>query len=94
MTGRIEFDPAAAKELKKLGEMPARRIVEFLSKRIATLDDPRTLGDNECSAFELGLATREAKALQQVAFDQLASTGAVTAGTLPSRTGGAARCAR
>lgn len=45
MTWRIEFDPAAAKELRKLGETPARRIVEFLSTRIATLDDPRDLGD-------------------------------------------------
>ncbi len=40
--------------------------------------DPRSLGDNECSAFELGLPRAEVKALQQVAFDQLASTGAVT----------------
>ena len=45
MTWRIEFDPTAAKELRKLGEMPARRIVEFLSTRIATLDDPRNLGE-------------------------------------------------
>jgi mRNA interferase RelE/StbE len=45
MTWRIEFDPAAAKELKKLGATPARRIVEFLSTRIAHLDDPRSLGE-------------------------------------------------
>ena len=36
--------------------------------------DPRSLGQNECSAFELGLSRSEAKALQQVAFDQLAAT--------------------
>jgi hypothetical protein len=41
--------------------------------------DPRTLGQNECSAFELGLSREEAKALQQVAFDQLASAGTVKA---------------
>jgi hypothetical protein len=41
--------------------------------------DPRTLGQNECSAFELGLSRGEAKALQQVAFDQLASAGTVKA---------------
>ena len=41
--------------------------------------DPRSLGDAECSAFELGFARADVKALQQVAFDQLASTGAVTA---------------
>jgi mRNA interferase RelE/StbE len=45
MTWRIEFDPAAAKELRKLGETSARRIVEFLSTRIATLDDPHNLGE-------------------------------------------------
>jgi hypothetical protein len=40
--------------------------------------DPRSLGESECSAFELGLSRREARVLQQVAFDQLASAGAVT----------------
>ena len=44
--------------------------------------DPRSLGANECSAYELGLSRAEARALQQVAFDQLASTGAVTAAPL------------
>jgi hypothetical protein len=37
--------------------------------------DPRSLGDIECSAFELGLSRAQAKALQQVAFDQLVSHG-------------------
>jgi hypothetical protein len=46
--------------------------------------DPRTLGQNECSAFELGLSRNEAKALQQVAFDQLASSGVVTAAAPPA----------
>jgi mRNA interferase RelE/StbE len=45
MTWRIELDPAAAKELRKLGTTPARRIVECLSTRIAKLDDPRSLGE-------------------------------------------------
>jgi hypothetical protein len=35
--------------------------------------DPRSLGENECSAYELGLSRAEIKALQQVAFDQLGS---------------------
>lgn len=39
--------------------------------------DPRSLGANECSAYELGLASAEAKTLQQIAFEQLGS--AVTA---------------
>jgi hypothetical protein len=34
--------------------------------------DPRSLGDGECSAFELGLSRAEAKSLQQVAFDSIA----------------------
>src|SRR6185503_10080316 len=41
--------------------------------------DPRSLGDAECSAFELGLARAHAKALQQVASEQLASSGATLA---------------
>ena len=36
--------------------------------------DPRSLGDNECSGYELGLSRAEMRSLQQVAFDQLAST--------------------
>ena len=57
--------------------------------------DPRSLGQNECSAFELGLSRSEAKALQQVAFDQLASAGAVKAPAAPdaAKAGTPARCA-
>jgi mRNA interferase RelE/StbE len=40
----IEFVPAAAKELKKLGRAEAARIIATLETRIAVLDDPRTLG--------------------------------------------------
>ncbi|HXF77761.1 MAG TPA: SGNH/GDSL hydrolase family protein [Usitatibacter sp.] len=40
--------------------------------------DPRSLGDNECSAYELGFSREQVRALQQVAFDQLAGAGAVT----------------
>ena len=39
--------------------------------------DPRSLGENECSAFELGFEPAEARALQRVAFDQLAAAGVV-----------------
>ena len=35
--------------------------------------DPRTLGGAECSGFELGLSVPQVKALQQVAFEQLAA---------------------
>jgi hypothetical protein len=40
--------------------------------------DPRSLGQNECSAYELGMSRAEAKALQQVAYDQLAATRAIS----------------
>jgi uncharacterized protein DUF4886 len=58
--------------------------------------DPRSLGDAECSAFELGFARADVKALQQVAFDQLASTGTVTpaASTASSKPAAPARCAQ
>jgi hypothetical protein len=35
--------------------------------------DPRTLGQNECSGFELGLSSAQVRALQQVAFDELSA---------------------
>jgi hypothetical protein len=44
-----------------------------------TRHDPRTLGDNECSGFELGLSSSQVGALQQVAFDQLAAEGTLSA---------------
>jgi mRNA interferase RelE/StbE len=40
----IEFVPAAAKDLKKLGRAEAARIMSTLETRIAALDDPRQLG--------------------------------------------------
>lgn len=42
---------------------------------IVTGRDPRSLAENECSAFELGLSRAQALALQRVAFEQLASAG-------------------
>jgi len=44
--------------------------------------DPRSLGENECSGYELGFTRPQVKALQQVAFDELAAAGAVTANPL------------
>lgn len=44
MAWRIEFVPAAAKEIKKLGHLEAARIITTLETRIAVLDDPRSLG--------------------------------------------------
>ena len=42
---RIEFDPRAEKELEKLDREVARRILRFLRERVATLEDPRSLGE-------------------------------------------------
>jgi hypothetical protein len=36
--------------------------------------DPRSLGDGECSANELGMSRAEVRKLQQVAFDQIAGS--------------------
>ena len=47
-----------------------------------TARDPRSLGDNECSGYELGLSRDEVKKLQQVAYDELAVAKAVTAAPL------------
>ena len=44
MAWTVEFVPAAAKELKKLGRAEAARIIATLETGIASLDDPRSLG--------------------------------------------------
>ena len=41
----VEFDAAAAKELRKLDPPVARRIVAFLRERLAPLADPRSIGE-------------------------------------------------
>jgi hypothetical protein len=52
--------------------------------------DPRSLGDGECAAFELAVTPASAKALQQVAFDQLAAAKRVKAA--PAKPSAPARC--
>jgi hypothetical protein len=54
--------------------------------------DPRSLTDGECSALELGLSTAQARALQQVAFDELASANVAMSGAVGVRKA-AAPCA-
>jgi hypothetical protein len=44
-----------------------------------TGNDPRLLGEFECSGFELGLSAPQVGALEQVAFDQLAAEGTLPA---------------
>jgi hypothetical protein len=56
--------------------------------------DPRSLGDTECSGFELGLNRAQVRALQQVAFDELAAAGlAKSAPVTTSKPAPLARCA-
>jgi len=57
--------------------------------------DPRLLGDGECSGFELGLARPQVRALQQIAFDELAAAKLMTSATTPPPAGraGPTRCA-
>ncbi|MGD2167110.1 MAG: SGNH/GDSL hydrolase family protein [Gammaproteobacteria bacterium] len=49
--------------------------------------DPRELGENECSAYELGFSPGQTAALQRVAREQLVSEGALGTGlsSLPRR---------
>ena len=45
MAWKLEFDPAAERELDKLDPPMARRILAFLHNRVAVLDDPRSIGE-------------------------------------------------
>jgi hypothetical protein len=55
--------------------------------------DPRSLGENECAGYELGLSQEQVRALQRVAFDQLAAEGPITAApNLTHDVAGPVRC--
>ena len=41
---RVEFDPDAARDLRKLGATARRLILAYLRQRIATAEDPRRFG--------------------------------------------------
>ena len=45
MAWRVEFDPDAVKDLKKLDKQIQIRILDFLRERLARLDNPRELGE-------------------------------------------------
>ena len=45
MAWAVEFDPDAVKDLKKLDKQIQLRIVSFLRNRVATLKDPRSVGE-------------------------------------------------
>ncbi len=44
MAWRIEFSAEADRELSKLDNPQAKRILKFLQERVAKLDDPRSIG--------------------------------------------------
>ena len=44
MTWTVEFDDAAAKELRKLDKQAQKDILKYLRERIATDEDPRRFG--------------------------------------------------
>lgn len=44
MAWKVEFHPAARRELDKLDRKQAKRILSFLSERIGTMDNPRSIG--------------------------------------------------
>ena len=42
---KVELDRAAVRDLGKLDQQAARRILAFLHGRVAALDDPRSIGE-------------------------------------------------
>ena len=53
MAWAVEFDPDAVKDLKKLDKQVQKRILEFLRTRLATMRNPRGLGE-ALAGSELG----------------------------------------
>ena len=45
MAWTIELDQAAVRDLDKVDQQPRRRILAFLHDRVATLDNPRSIGE-------------------------------------------------
>jgi mRNA interferase RelE/StbE len=45
MAWRIEFDRAAERDLKRLDPPQRKRILSFLSERVARLENPRSIGE-------------------------------------------------
>ena len=44
MVWKVEIDPAAERELKKLDAQVTCRLLKFLFERVSRLDDPRSIG--------------------------------------------------
>jgi mRNA interferase RelE/StbE len=45
MAWKVEIEPSAERELDKIDQQNARRILLFLHDRVATLDNPRNIGE-------------------------------------------------
>ncbi len=45
MAWLIEFDESAKADLAKMDKPIAKRITKFMRERVATLDDPRSIGE-------------------------------------------------
>ncbi len=45
MAWKVEIEPSAERELDKLDQQNARRILLFLYERVAKLDNPRNIGE-------------------------------------------------
>ena len=45
MAWTIELDQAAVRDVDTLEQQPRRRILAFLHDRVATLDNPRSIGE-------------------------------------------------
>lgn len=45
MAWKVELDEEVGRELAKLDPQVSRRILKFLFERVATLDDPRSIGE-------------------------------------------------
>lgn len=45
MAGSIEIGPRAQRQLKQLDQQVARRLSRFLYERIASLENPRSIGE-------------------------------------------------
>jgi mRNA interferase RelE/StbE len=45
MAWKIEFDPTARRELEKLDKPVSDRILKFLHERVASLENPRQIGE-------------------------------------------------
>lgn len=49
MTGKVEFDDRAAKELRKLDKQAQKDILRYFRERIAAIEDPRRFGKPQSS---------------------------------------------